>query len=58
MAKQLKDNVWIRLPKQVTFQFLTKCRRYSQLLMTFAVCNPNCCQRDDCRFSHHEGLLL
>ena len=25
MAKQLKDNVWIRLPKQVTFQFLTKC---------------------------------
>jgi len=25
MAKQLEDNVWIRLPKQVTFQFLTKC---------------------------------
>ena len=25
MAKQLKDDVWIRLPKQVTFQFLTKC---------------------------------
>ena len=25
MAKQLKDNVWIRLAKQVTFQFLTKC---------------------------------
>jgi len=25
MAKQLKDNVWIRLLKQVTFQFLTKC---------------------------------
>ena len=26
MAKQLTDNVWIRLPKQVTFQFLTKCQ--------------------------------
>jgi len=25
MAKQSKDNVWIRLPKQVTFQFPTKC---------------------------------
>jgi len=29
MAKQLKDNVWMRLPKQVTFQFLTKCREWS-----------------------------
>jgi len=32
MAKQLKDNAWIRLPKQVTFQLLTKrCERRGRL---------------------------
>jgi len=36
MAKQLKDNVWIRLPKQVTFQFLTctGCTCNNALLVT------------------------
>jgi len=39
MAKQLKDNVWIRLPKQVTFQFLTKCCDiYIYIYIVYQVC--------------------